>query len=290
MSNKEIIVLYHGGCPDGFGGAYAAWKKFGDTADYLPVKYGDPLPEGLADKEVYIVDFCYESEESLAELKQITKRCVILDHHESSRMNIEKMPEHVFDLNRSGATIAWTYFNPETPLPRLMQYLEDGDLYRYAFPETRDIFSILLVLPFQFEAWDTLCNELENDASRVEVLKKAAAYTEFFKALAESSVERAKKVRFEGHKVYFVATHPNITMKSYVGNVLYTKLPPFALMVTAHPDGFGVSIRGDASKIDVSKIAAKYGGGGHPGSAGFFIPNGSEMPWVEIEENENTRD
>src|SRR3990167_11323403 len=62
--HKEIAVLYHGGCPDGFGGAYAAWKKFGDTAEYIPVKYGNTPPEGLAGREVYIVDFCYEKVES----------------------------------------------------------------------------------------------------------------------------------------------------------------------------------------------------------------------------------
>ena len=285
MLDKSIIVIYHKRCPDGFGAAYAAWKKFGNAAEYLPAGYGDPLPEGLAGKEVYVLDFIYEQEGAMASLARETKRLVVLDHHESSRARVEGVSEHIFDTNRSGATIAWSYFHPATPTPRLMSYLEDGDLYRYALPETRDIFSYLLVLPFEFSAWDELALGLEDDTRRAEILKKARAYTEFFEALAHSSAERAKKVRFEGYEVYFVATHPNITMKSYVGHELYTKLPPFALMVTAHPDGFGVSIRGDGS-VDVAKIAAKYGGGGHPGSAGFFIPNGSEIPWIEVDDED----
>lgn len=290
MIDKQIVVLYHGKCPDGFGAAYAAWKKFGDSAEYLPVNYGDAPPEGLEGREVYIVDFCYESSEQMDALQKMTKRLVVLDHHESNKVRVESVAEHVYDASRTGATIAWSYFHPGSPLPRLMTYLEDGDLYRYALPETRDIFSYLLVLPFDFLQWDKLVSELENDAGRAEILKKASAYTEFFNAFARMSVERAKKVRFEGYEVYFVATHPNITVKSYVAHELYTKLPPFALVATAHPNGFGVSIRGDES-VDVSKIAEKYGGGGHPGSAGFFIPNGAEMPWVEIDEesDENTR-
>ncbi|MDD2657657.1 MAG: hypothetical protein PHD04_03305 [Candidatus Pacebacteria bacterium] len=283
MTDKPIVVLYHGKCPDGFGGAYAAWKKFGDSADYVAVDHGDAPPEGLEGKEVYLVDFSYETAEQMDALIKTTKRFVVLDHHESAKAFVEQAPEHVYDGTRSGATIAWNYFHPETPLPRLMQYLEDGDLYHYALSETRDIFSYLLVLPFDFRSWDELALGLEDDAKRTEILKKAAAYTEFFETLAQSSVERAKKVSFEGYEVYFVATHPNITMKSYVGHELYEKLPPFALIVTAHPNGFGVSIRGDGS-VDVAKIAGKYGGGGHPGSAGFFIPNGSDMPWKEIEE------
>jgi uncharacterized protein len=282
-NHKQIAVLYHGKCPDGFGGAYAAWKKLGDTAEYIPVDHGDVPPEGLEGREVYLVDFCYETDEQMALLAKITKRLVVLDHHKSSRSFVENAPEHMYDEKRSGATIAWSYFHPEASMPRLMQYLEDGDLYHYALPETRDIFSYLLVLPFDFPAWDELALGLEDAIKRTTILNTAAAYTEFFEALANSSVDRAKKVHFEGYEVYFATTHPNITMKSYVGNALYKKVPPFALVVTAHPNGFGVSIRGDGS-VDVSEIAAKYGGGGHPGSSGFFIPNGSTMPWTEIEE------
>jgi len=283
MIDKPIVVLYHGKCPDGFAAAYAAWKKFGDTAEYLPVNYGEAPPEGLENREVYIVDFCYESSEQMNALAKSTKHLVVLDHHESNKKMVGSVTEHVYDASRSGATIAWSYFHPDTPVPRLMTYLEDGDLYRYSLPETRNIFSYLLVLPFDFAQWDTLVRGLEDDTERAEILKKAETYTEFFNAFAQMSVERAKKVRFEGYEVYFVATHPNITVKSFVGNKLYTKLPPFAIIVTAHPNGFGVSLRGDGS-VDVSKIAEKYGGGGHPGSAGFFVPNNSVMPWVEIED------
>lgn len=283
MIDTQIVVLYHGKCPDGFAGAYAAWKKFGNTATYLPVSYGESPPEGLEGREVYIVDFCFENAEEMNHLVKTTERLVVLDHHESNKAMVESVPEHVYDADRTGATIAWSYFNPDSPIPRLMTYLEDGDLYRYSIPETRDIFSYLLVLPFDFVEWDALAHALENDAGRMEILKKAAAYTEFFNAFAQMSVERAKKVRFEGYEVYFVATHPNITVKSFVAHELYTKLPPFAIIATAHPNGFGVSLRGDES-VDVSKIAEKYGGGGHPGSAGFFVPNGTEMPWVEIED------
>lgn len=287
MQEPNIVVLYHGKCPDGFGGAFAAWKKFGDTATYIPVDHGDELLHGLEGAEVYIVDFCYESAEQIDTLARITKRLVILDHHESAKDLVARAPEHVYDQNRSGASIAWSYFHPETELPQLMRYLEDGDLYRYVLPETRDLFSYLLVLPQEFAAWDSLNTALENNTERTKILEKARAYTEFFEALCQMSVERAKKVSFEGYEVYFAVTHPHITMKSYVGNQLYKKLPPFALVVTAHLNGFGVSIRGDGS-VDVSKIATKYGGGGHPGSAGFFVPNGETMPWVEVED-ENPR-
>ncbi|MHB0865406.1 MAG: DHHA1 domain-containing protein [Minisyncoccota bacterium] len=283
MHHKHIAVIYHKRCPDGFGAAYAAWKKFGDTAAYIPAGYGDAPLEGLEGKEIYLLDFSYELPGEMERLAKIATRFVVLDHHESSKRLVEIAPEHIYDKERSGATIAWSYFHPETPLPRLMQYLEDGDLYRYALPETRDVFSYLTVQPDDFAVWDTIMQKLEDDTAKVELLAKAAAYTEYFELLAKLSVEAAKKVRFEGHKCYFTTAMPSITMRSYVGDELYKKFPPLALIVSAHPDGFGVSIRGDGS-VDVSVIAQKYGGGGHARSAGFFIPNGTEMPWKEIED------
>jgi oligoribonuclease NrnB/cAMP/cGMP phosphodiesterase (DHH superfamily) len=164
-----------------------------------------------------------------------------------------------------------------------MKYLEDGDLYRYALPETRDIFSYLIVMPYDFEAWDILVQTLDDESSQIEFLKKAANYTEYFKLLANLCVDSAKMVEFEGYTVAFASSHPSITMKSYIGTELYKKFPPFALIVSAHPDGFGVSIRDDGT-VDVQKIAQKYGGSGHPRSSGFFIDAGSPLPWKEIKD------
>lgn len=284
MQDTSIVVIYHKKCPDGFGAAYAAWKKFGDTATYLPAGYGDELPEGLAGKEVYILDFSYESEEAMHDLLTLPRKLVILDHHLSSKERTESAPEHIYDVERSGATIAWGYFHPETPMPLLMKILEDGDLYRYALPETRDVFSYLAVQPDDFFVWDSIAKELDDETLRPEFLKKAALATEYFKSFAKLSVEAAKKVMFEGYECYFATTLPSITMRSYVAHELYEKLPPIALVVTAHPDGFGVSIRSNPEIVDVAKIAEKYGGGGHPGSAGFFVPNSDKMPWTEVEE------
>jgi oligoribonuclease NrnB/cAMP/cGMP phosphodiesterase (DHH superfamily) len=283
MSEKRIVVIYHKKCPDGFGAAYAAWKKFGDTAEYVPVGYGDEAPEDLAGKEVYLLDFSFELPGEMERLAKVAARFVALDHHQSSKELTESAPEHIYDANRSGATIAWSFFHPDTPTPKLLRFIEDGDLYRYALPETHDVFSYLVVQPDDFSVWDAIAEKVEQDDTRAELLTKAAAYSEYFELLAKLSVEAAKKVSFEGYECYFTTAMPSITMRSYVGNQLYTKLPPLALVVTAHPDGFGVSIRSDGS-VDVAAIAAKYGGGGHPGSAGFFIPNGTEMPWVEIED------
>jgi len=79
------LIVFHKNCQDGFGAAYAAWKKFGDSAEYIPMQYGDKFDVSQTnDREVYVMDFSFDKETTL----QIASRCakmVWLDHHATSK-------------------------------------------------------------------------------------------------------------------------------------------------------------------------------------------------------------
>ena len=287
MESPKTLVLYHGGCPDGFGSAYAAWKKFGDQAEYIPLSRGEELPHGVDGANIYLIDFTY-TRDVMDDLLSRAASLVVLDHHEGVRDVIEAMPDYVYDSNRSGATIAWNYFHPDEPVPPLLRHIEDDDLFRFALPETRGLLGYLGVYPFTFEFWDEVNGVLSGEG-RSELLAKTATYAEYFELLAAMAVERAKLVSFEGYEVYFGTAHPYKPMKSLVGNLLAKKKGPFALVVAAHPSGYGVSIRGDGT-VNVAQIAEKFGGNGHPYSAGFLIPREGPFPWELVENDENTSD
>lgn len=280
-STHHIVILYHAHCPDGFGAAYAAWKKFGDTADYIPLSRSDDVPFLIVEnKEVYFLDFSYEKE-VMTQLAAKAKKFVVLDHHKGVQEAVESMPEFVFDDTRSGAGIAWDYFHPDMPRPLFINHIEDGDLFRFALPETKAVMTFFEIQPMEFTVWDDLAKTM--NADKEKFLEKANLFYEFFARLAELSVERAKLVSFEGHSVYFAYTHSLLSMKSLVGNLLAKKQGPCALVVSAHPEGYGVSIRGDGT-IDVAAIARKFGGNGHPNAAGFLIPREGPFPWQLIED------
>ena len=279
----RTVVMYHGGCPDGFGGAYSAWKSLGDHAEYHPVSYGKPVPENLAGARIYFIDCCY-SQEIMDRIVSEAASLTILDHHTGTQAVVESMPNHVFDNNRSGAMIAWNYFHPDVPAPKLLEYVQDDDLFRFALPDTRAVLSYVGIRPFTFEEWEVLVEELEDPKGREDFLHRVRIYGEYFELLAEYATEHVKLVEFEGYEVTFATAHPMKPMKSLVGNLLAKKHPPFTLVVTAHPAGYGVSIRGDGS-VDVSAIAQKYGGNGHHDSAGFAIPADGNMPWKIIEKD-----
>ena len=283
---ERTVILYHGSCPDGFGAAYAAWKKFGDSAEYIPLHRGEELPQGLEGDYLYFVDFTYE-QEGMDHFVSIAKSVTVLDHHIGMKEVVERMPEHVFDNDKSGASITWSYFHPDTTLPTLLAHIEDDDLYRYSLADTKAVLAYLTVHPFTFESWDELASTLEDVSLAEAFLSKARAYAEYTTLLAEAAANKAKLVEFEGYRCMFAISHPSTTMKSLVGNILARRTPPISLVVSAHPKGFGVSIRGDGS-VNVAQIAQKYGGNGHHDASGFLIPVDGPMPWTLIEDEDSS--
>jgi uncharacterized protein len=281
--HKKIAVLYHGGCPDGFGGAYAAWKKFGDDAEYIPVKHGKLLPEGLTGRKLFFIDFCYP-QEVMDDVVKTAESVTVLDHHLGAKKVVESMPEYIFDDKRSGATIAWSYFHPHTPTPLLLKYVEDGDLYLFKLPDSRAVIAHAYAQKFAFEEWDRLVSELENEQTRKQFVEKGKMYAEHFAILVEQIANKATLVSFEGYESY-LATAADM-FKSDVGNLLSQRKPPLGIIVNFHGDVMNVSLRSDSS-VDVHALAQKYGGNGHPQASGFQIQWGDPLPWTVLDEHEN---
>lgn len=281
----KTVILYHGsGCPDGFGAAYAAWRKFGDEAEYIALGRGElPDPEVVRGKEAYFLDFCY-SKDVMDQFAAAATRLVVLDHHVGVKDVVESMPEHIFDNDRSGAGISWDYFHPGVARPKLLDYIEDGDLFRFRYPETRAIGTFIEVQPYEFAVWDAIVRKFDDATSYAAMMEKATNYAEYFELLANLAADHAKLVSFEGYEVYYATAHPLKSMKSLVGNILCRKKGPFALVVAAHPHGYGVSIRGDGT-VDLTKIAQKFGGNGHHDASGFLIPREGPFPWTLIDED-----
>ncbi len=285
MSHPKVAILYHADCPDGFGGAYAAWKKFGEGAEYIPVEHHQPPPEHLAGREVYVIDFSYPLP-IMEKLAAPTKSFTVLDHHEGARAAVEAMPNHVYDANRSGATIAWDYFHPGTPRPILLRYVEDGDLYRFELEDARALLAYCYTKPFTFSDWETLSARMEDPEERARMKERGEAYVEYGNLLMGEIAKKAWLVSFEGYEV--LAVDAPSAFASHIGHALAKKKPPFGMIIRTKRDGVRVSLRGDGS-VDVAALARKYGGNGHPNAAAFPIPLGTKLPFEAIHHHDNPR-
>jgi len=277
---KQIVILYHGKCPDGFGGAYAAWKKFGDSAEYIPLHYGKPIPNNMDGRDMYFVDFCYD-QENMDKLAKTASSITVLDHHEGTKSVATSFPG-VFDSSQSGAIIAWKYFHPNTPMPFLFPYLEDYDLFRFKLQDTRALNAYLTLEPYTFERWDEIIASLENPQERGKIIALGRIYVQHTKALIEHIAESADLVMFEGYECYLSGTVLQ-AFTDYLGHTLAEKQPPFALMVRPTADGLHVSLRG-IEGFDVSELARRYDGNGHRCAAAFRLAWGAPIPWKPVEE------
>jgi len=278
---KDIVVFYHNNCTDGFGGAYVAWKKFKNKAEYLGVEHQLPPPK-VKNKNIIFIDFCYPSE-ILKELKSQNKSILVLDHHISAKEYLKEADEYVFDDNHSGAIIAWNYFFNKKEIPIILKYIEDFDLWKFKLKNSKEIFAALSLFPYDFKVWDNLFKNFKKEEFKKEFIKKGKVILEYQNYLIQKLILRARVVFFENQKV--LALNSPI-LASELGNKLASINPPFALVWSLVGERVIVSLR-SVGDFDVSVLAQKYGGGGHKNAAGFSFDLKNGFPWKETNEKIN---
>lgn len=271
---KKNIIIYHGECRDGFGGAWAAWKKLGDKAEYLGIKYGDALPKSLKSREVYLIDFSFK-EPMMKKYLSEAKKIVALDHHVSAEKTTKMAQEYVYALDHSGAVIAWNYFHPRKKVPQLLCYIEDMDLWKFKLPNAEEITSYLQLYDYSFENFDRLAKELESASSRKKCVTRGKDILFYEQKMVERLLKGAELAEFAGYKT-LVLNSP--VLQSQAGAAIVKKLPPIGVVWREKNGIIAVSLRSNG-KVDVAKIATKFGGGGHKAASGFELKIGQKFPW-----------
>lgn len=277
---KDIVVIYHADCRDGFGAAYAAWKKFGDNADYIPCKNQTPPPDNLVDKEVYVVDYSF-SESILEDLMAHNKTVVVIDHHQTAQAVVEQYPQNVFDNNHSGAVLAWQYFHPDSPVPELLLYVEDHDLWRFALPQNRAYNVSIGQYPVTFAAWDELIDKLQDTSFRDAFIETGAQLAAFEDKIVAQLMKYRERVTFEGHEVW--AINASRIYRSILGNHLASLneeqgLIPLGIVYYHYGGAVHISLRSKGD-CDVAAIAETYAGGGHKNAASIRVTSFAELPF-----------
>lgn len=278
---KDIVVIYHGECSDGFGGAWSAWKKFGDTADYFGAHHDWSPPEGLVGKELYFIDFVYPRPE-MEQLKKDNKKITIIDHHKMAIDKLDLADEKLFDINHSGAVLAWQYFHVDKDIPRILKHIEDRDIWKWSLDGSREILMYFGLFDLDFDIWDEVIEQFSRDESMRENFKKDGGLLlrQWFHLCEDIINKDFLSVEFENHKTY--AVNASSVFADDIGNKLIEKFPPMAIVWHQKSNGdITVSLRSDGT-VDVSEMASKYGGGGHKRSSAFRIKYGKSVPWKII--------
>lgn len=280
LDDPRPLVIYHGrGCPDGFGAALAAWMFYGDAAEYLALDHGQAgtladLP-ALDGRAVYILDFSF-SAELLHAIDACAARLVLLDHHKSAA---ERLAGFVcrcgvvhFDMHKSGARLAWEFFHGGTPVPALVQYIEDRDIWKWQFPESGAFLAALDMEPQAFARWREIA---AFSAEQLQAfMARGSAMDEKYRKLAADLAEGAQPLVFNGIAGLMVNA-PGM-FHSLVGDLLSARSGTFALMWSAGSGGVRAGLRSQRS-FDCIALAESMGGGGHAQACGFRMDS-AQLP------------
>mgnify|MGYP001597731061 CR=1 FL=1 len=275
---EKIVILFDGAdCSDGFGSAWIAWKKFKNKAKYIGVMHQSPVPDGIKNKIVYMIDFTYP-EEVIKKLIKNNISVTSIDHHISAKKAIMMTNNYSYSENNSGSVLAWKYFFPKKPIPKILKYVEDMDLWKKTMPYSEEIFLYHSLYRFDFNEWNKLALILENPEKIKQCVKIGKALLKYQENLINPLLDKnADKVLFEGHKARAVNSP---FFSSQIGNKLLNKEFSVGIIWKKGINKIFVSLRGDG-RTDVSKLAKKYGGGGHKNAAGFTIQD-FPLPWKTI--------
>jgi oligoribonuclease NrnB/cAMP/cGMP phosphodiesterase (DHH superfamily) len=215
--------------------------------------------------------------ETLRSLGEFAARVIVLDHHVTARDRYSADPgvenslaghgHYIhFDLNHSGAILAWDHFHPDDEAPPLLRYVEDQDLWNWKLPDSEQVNAAIGSYPLSFESWEELASRpIEELATEGEHIVRAN----------RMEVERAL---LSAHPIAIGTDRIEAVNARYQRAAIGHELAKRATY--GRPRGLVYRITGnrvDASiysigDVDVSKLAESHGGGGHRNAAGFSVP------------------
>ena len=276
----QTRVFFHAHCPDGIAAAWAVWKKIPDAQFYMVGYDTEIKTDKLSGCDVWAVDFSFKPE-VVAEIAKVATSITIIDHHPTVQEylpdyhKIKNIPVNLhmdFTNTKSGAVLAWEYNFPTIPIPLLLKFVQDRDLWKWNLPDSKSVSAWLQSKPWdrpeQFESYvRMLVSDYYTCVEAGEALNRINA------KYIEKILLNATEMSLDGHKAWAVQT-PVLT--SEVGHeLLKSKNADLAVIWFEGKDKIHVSLR-STDKVDVSTIAKKHGGGGHKSASGFSMMLGDE--------------
>lgn len=273
MSNPKRIVFFHKNCPsgDGFGSAFAAWLKFGVDCTYAPVERDDTLPD-VTGADVYILDIAFGIE-VMDRLSSQAASLTLLDHHATAQKQLSTFKPVCcgkihFDLGKAASMLAWEHFHPDTPAPRLFNFIQDRDLWLWRDPDSKPFLTWLDIQPRTFESWKRIIEM--TDVEVAAAIAAAPMLEQQANVICEAIARNATPVVIAGEKGLMVNDSGHF--RSQVGSALAEVCGTFSLIWRVSADGKVLCSLRAVRGYDVERLAVLFGGGGHKTAAAFTLP------------------
>lgn len=285
----RALVIYHGNCHDGFTAAWIAHRVLCARLQYDEValhaaQYGQPAPAVTREDHVWVLDFSYPLA-SVVQLQQAAGAFVLLDHHKTA-LGLAEIRGVTIDLEQSGAMLAWGHFMPGQAAPKLVQYVQDRDLWRFHLYKSREVNAWIRSWPMDLTIWDNLEISLSHEDRVRIVADEGGAILRNTSREIDEACRHARLVWLSGYRVPMLNAPWH---QSEIGQQLCRNYPaaPFSATWFLMEGKRVISLRTTREDFDVSTIAQRYGGGGHRAAAGFQVPAESIVePFTECEDGQ----
>lgn len=270
------FLVAHKACHDGLAGAWVA-KQFDPSLNVFfssrKHEWKDHIHPQTGDF-VYFVDFS-PNPEDLHHLIDQDIKCMVLDHHDTDvnkiknydTLNHSGLGQYCnFDMTKAGCLVAWDYFFKDKPYPKLLEYISIADIW--AWRDDRD-HAIVQYMRTLMDA-DATLEQFEEMLNQFDEEKFAMLGQGIYKRVQKDAKHMAKRFCIMDFDGVEVAAVNGTLYHSEVGHELSLVSPSgigVVFSVIPESNTIKVSARGDKA----NKFAEKYGGGGHPQAAGFYM-------------------
>lgn len=298
-STISTVVFYHAECYDGF---TAAWmvrdgfiRVYGENwvrahMTFIPVKYGQPGTRSLNDfhfdikgKNVIIVDFSFIPD-IMRLIIDVAETTFIHDHHESAIKSLQDLVKQTRDVRRedvywdlrndkSGALLAWEFYNGRTKNLKFAQYVDDRDRWQWKLPQSKQINAWIMSFDFNFDAWYMLADELNDDFSFSEALAEGRGILRKFlqdcTIISRNGMLRNRIITAGGQNYAAWVCNAPFIHASDISDLAKKEWSEVIVTWCVLADNtVQFSFRSSDTGPDVQAIAKAFGGGGHVHAAG----------------------
>ena len=169
----------------------------------------------------------------------------------------------------------WNFFHAKKKAPKLLEYVEDIDLWKFKKKNSKEISAVLQLISYTFKEWSKFALKAEDAKTRKEIIKQGKTILSYQNKIIKRIARQAKTVTIKGKKALAVNCP---VLASEIGNELSKGDIPIGIVWFEDKKKIKISLRSNG-KVDISKIAEQFGGGGHKAAASFRLPKNAKLPW-----------
>jgi nanoRNase/pAp phosphatase (c-di-AMP/oligoRNAs hydrolase) len=303
---RDIKIVYHKNCTDGMMAAFVSYMLL---KDYSNIKLtfidinprASPEIEDVENSEIYVFDVTMDRDYMIY-LNSKARIFEVYDHHKTNLEDLKGLDFCYFDMNESGATLAWkkwtyqigvgvlktthmnvddkgkvsvneNYLAPEPPW--FVSYVRDRDLWKHELPNSREINEWILSVKFDLKEYEEKILKIPKEkALEYGTVLRESKEKEFQFGLNSAAVTTFT-VNDIDYKIGLINSANN---QSDLGNLYSANSDVDFTIVWYHSftdyndnmPYIQLSLR-SVGDFDVSAIAKQLGGGGHKNASGARI-------------------